>query len=53
MLSQNDGMVASFSRALSEGLKVSQSENDFDKMLALTVFEIFTASVSGSSTHLG
>ena len=53
MLSQNDGMIASFSRALSEGLKVSQSENDFDKMLALTVFEIFTASVSGSSTHLG
>jgi fructose-bisphosphate aldolase class I len=48
-LSQNYAMVASFSRALSQGLSASQSDSDFDEMLACTVQEIFTASVSGSS----
>lgn len=49
MLSQNVFMVASFSRALSEGLNASQSDNDFDETLARTIHEIFNASVSGSS----
>ena len=48
-LSQNDAMVASFSRALSEGLSTSQSDSDFDKTLELTVQAIFTASVFGCS----
>lgn len=47
-LSQNDAMVASFSRALSEGLNTSQSDNDFDETLSRTIDEIFTASVSGA-----
>ena len=48
-LSKNNAIVASFSRALSEGLNISQSDTDFDETLARAVNEIFTASVSGSS----
>jgi len=53
MLSQNYDMVASFSRALSEDLKVFQSDSDFDAILTRTVSEIFAASVSSKSEHHG
>jgi len=43
-LSQNNGMVASFSRALSEGLKAQQSEAEFDAMLDASIESIFQAS---------
>jgi len=43
-LSQNNGMVASFSRALSEGLKAQQSEDEFDAMLDTSIESIFQAS---------
>jgi fructose-bisphosphate aldolase class I len=43
-LSRNNGMVASFSRALSEGLKAQQSEDDFDAMLDESIESIFQAS---------
>jgi len=43
-LSQNNGMVASFSRALSEGLSAQQSDAEFDAMLDDSIESIFQAS---------
>ena len=45
MLSENAGVIASFSRALAEGLSAQQSDVDFDKVLGVTVQEIYEASV--------
>ena len=45
MLSENAGVIASFSRALAEGLSAQQSDVDFDKVLDVTVQEIYEASV--------
>ncbi|MDZ5453141.1 fructose bisphosphate aldolase [Labrys sp. ZIDIC5] len=44
-LSHNHGMIASFSRALTEDLRVSMSDAEFDASLAKTIGEIYTASV--------
>jgi len=46
-LSQNTGMIASFSRALTEGLSAGQSDTEFDAMLAATIDSIFEASRAG------
>ena len=46
-LSQNAGMIASFSRALTEGLSAQQSDAEFDAVLAATIDEIYEASVAG------
>ncbi|WP_375172670.1 fructose bisphosphate aldolase [Pseudooceanicola sp.] len=46
-LAQQTGMIASFSRALTEGLSAQQSDAEFDAVLAATVEEIYQASVSG------
>lgn len=46
MLSQNHGMIASFSRALSEGLSAKQSQADFDAMLDATIAGIYAASIT-------
>jgi fructose-bisphosphate aldolase class I len=46
-LSQNAGVIASFSRALTEGLSAGQSDADFDAVLAETIDSIFQASVAG------
>ncbi len=43
-LSRNGGMVASFSRALSEGLSAQQSEEEFDAMLDSSIGAITAAS---------
>ena len=43
-LSRNHGMVASFSRALSEGLSAQQSDDDFNAMLDGSIQSIFDAS---------
>jgi fructose-bisphosphate aldolase class I len=43
-LAQNHGMIASFSRALTEGLKRSMSEAEFDRALAEAIDEIYQAS---------
>ncbi|MEM8709365.1 MAG: fructose bisphosphate aldolase [Planctomycetota bacterium] len=43
-LSRNNGMIASFSRALSEGLSAKQSEGEFNGMLNDTIQSIFEAS---------
>lgn len=45
-LARNNGMIASFSRALLEGLKVSDSEEEFDKKLADSIDLIYKASIS-------
>jgi fructose-bisphosphate aldolase class I len=43
-LAQNHGMIASFSRALTEGLKRSMSDAEFDTALAAAIDEIYQAS---------
>jgi fructose-bisphosphate aldolase class I len=43
-LAQNHGMVASFSRALTEGLTAQQSQAEFDKLLDQSIQSIFDAS---------
>ncbi|MCO6024557.1 fructose bisphosphate aldolase [Prevotella cerevisiae] len=44
-LAQNHGMIASFSRALLQGLSAKQSDADFDKMLKASVDKIYEASI--------
>jgi len=44
-LAKNHGLIASFSRALSEGLTAGQSESDFNTTLETTIKEIYEASV--------
>ncbi len=43
-LSRNNGVIASFSRALTEGLNANQSDADFDSTLNDTIQSIFDAS---------
>ncbi|MGI9232393.1 MAG: fructose bisphosphate aldolase [Woeseiaceae bacterium] len=45
-LSKNHGMVASFSRALSEGLKAQQTDEEFDAMLDASIGAITAASAT-------
>jgi fructose-bisphosphate aldolase class I len=45
MLSENTGVIASFSRALAEGLSAQQSDTDFDAMLNGTIQSIYEASI--------
>ncbi len=45
LLSKNDGVIASFSRALTEGLKEKQSEDEFDAVLDRSIQQIFAASI--------
>ena len=45
LLAQNTGVIASFSRALTEGLSVKQSESDFDATLDSTIQSIYEASI--------
>ena len=43
-MSRNTGVVASFSRALTEGLSAKQSQSDFDSLLDSSIQSIFDAS---------
>lgn len=45
-LVRNPGLIASFSRALLEGLSAQQSQADFDRTLAESAEEIYKASVA-------
>ena len=45
ILSKNKGVIASFSRALTEGLSVQQTDDEFNKTLAATIEGIYEASV--------
>lgn len=46
-LAQNTGVIASFSRALTEGLSAQQSDAEFDGALGGAVDKIYSASVAG------
>jgi fructose-bisphosphate aldolase, class I len=46
-LAQNTGMIASFSRALTEGLSAQQSDGEFDAALGSAIDSIFEASRAG------
>lgn len=48
-LSQNDGMVASFSRALSNDLNVNQSDAEFDATLKTAIDKIYAASLGNEA----
>ena len=45
ILSKNKGVIASFSRALTEGLSAQQTDDEFNKTLETTVEGIYQASV--------
>ncbi len=45
-LARNNGMTASFSRALAEGLTAQQSDKDFDSALDASVESIYNASIT-------
>ena len=47
LLAQNRGMIASFSRALTEGLSAQQSDAEFDATLAGAIDSIYRASIAG------
>lgn len=46
-LSSNNGVIASFSRALTEGLTAQQADAEFNDMIAGTIDSIYQASVAG------
>ncbi|MDJ0921644.1 MAG: fructose bisphosphate aldolase [Henriciella sp.] len=46
-LCENTGMIASFSRALTQGLSAQQSDAEFNETLASTIDSIFDASCAG------
>jgi len=45
-LSRNHGLIASFSRALSQGLTAGQTDEQFDALLSKTVQDIYEASIT-------
>ena len=46
-LAQNRGVIASFSRALTEGLSVQQSDAEFNATIAKSIDDIYRASIAG------
>ena len=48
LLAKNKGIIASFSRALTEGLSAKQSDDQFDALLDSTIQSIYNASVKKS-----
>lgn len=46
LLTRNKGMIASYSRALLQGLKVDQTEEEFNERLSKSIIEIFEASIT-------
>jgi fructose-bisphosphate aldolase class I len=47
ILAQNSGVIASFSRALSEGLNANQTDAEFDAILGQAINSIHAASIAG------
>jgi len=45
-LAENHGMIASFSRALTEGLSAQQSDEAFNATIAATIDGIYAASIT-------
>ena len=46
LLAENKGLIASFSRALADGLSAKQSDEEFTKMLGDSIYSIYKASIS-------
>lgn len=46
LLAKNPGLAASFSRALSEGLSVGQTDGEFEATLSATIDQIYRASIT-------
>lgn len=46
LLAVNNGMIASFSRALSEGLSAQQSDDEFNATIAAAIDSIYQASIT-------
>ena len=44
-LAKNPGLIASFSRALTEGLNVDQTQKEFDDLLEESIDGIYQASI--------
>ena len=51
-LARNSGMVASFSRALTEGLSAQQTDEEFNLMLDSSIESIYQASITGIEQEL-
>ena len=51
-LRQNAGMIASFSRALLDGLSAAQTDAEFNQRLSQSIHEIYDASVAGEDASL-
>ncbi|MCX6430136.1 MAG: fructose bisphosphate aldolase [Actinobacteria bacterium] len=49
LLAKNTGLIASFSRALTEGLTAQQSDSEFDSQLSNSVMSIYSASTIKSN----
>ena len=47
ILAKNAGVIASFSRALTEGLSARQSDAEFNRVLDATIQSVYDASVAG------
>ena len=45
-LARNPGLIASFSRALTQGLHVNQTEETFNEMLKESIDSIYRASIA-------
>ncbi|WP_106766360.1 fructose bisphosphate aldolase [Paenibacillus faecalis] len=45
-LERNQGLIASFSRALSQGLNVNQTDDEFNAMLSKSIQNIYKASIT-------
>jgi fructose-bisphosphate aldolase class I len=46
ILARNHRLIASFSRALTEGLTIDQTDAEFDEKLGANIDEIYTASLT-------
>ncbi|MGB9227267.1 MAG: class I fructose-bisphosphate aldolase, partial [Mycobacterium sp.] len=46
ILARNHGLIASFSRALTEGLTAQQTDAEFDEKLGSNIEQIYAASVT-------
>ena len=46
LLAENRGLIASFSRALADGLSAKQSDSEFTEMLKGSIESIYKASIS-------
>jgi fructose-bisphosphate aldolase class I len=51
-LARNHGIIASFSRALTEGLSVDQTDEEFDAILDKSIASIFAASTTKVEPHV-